>query len=86
MAILLEQGTKANKEAVLNCSFLEDKTLVALTAGAVQPKPKAKGINDFPGRPIFLKNLSTLTINLERRPISSNKPNRNKTRIHKVRQ
>ncbi len=53
MAILLEQGTKANKEAVLNCSFLEDKTLVALTAGAVQPKPKAKGINDFPGSPIF---------------------------------
>ena len=33
--------------------------------------PKNKGINAFPGRPSFPKNLSALTINLERRPISS---------------
>ncbi|GAH03737.1 hypothetical protein ES703_101359 [subsurface metagenome] len=74
MAILEEQGTKANNEAVQNCSFLDDKILVALVAGAVQPKPNAKGINDFPGSPSFLKNLSALTINLERMPMSSNNP------------
>ena len=34
----------------------------------------AKGINDFPGKPVFFKNHSALTVNLERRPVSSNKP------------
>ena len=55
MAILEEQGTKANNEAVWNCSFLLDKTLQALHAGAVQPNPNIKGINDFPGNPNFFK-------------------------------
>ncbi|GAH27785.1 unnamed protein product, partial [marine sediment metagenome] len=35
--------------------FYRTKTLVALHAGAVQPNPSTKGINDFPGKPIFFQ-------------------------------
>ena len=74
MAILLEHGTKAKNEAVWNCSFFEESILVALVAGAVQPRPKAKGIKAFPGRPISLVSLSALIINLASSPVSSINP------------
>ncbi|GAI08291.1 unnamed protein product [marine sediment metagenome] len=66
MAILDEHGTHAKKDAVQTFSFPEGRILVALMAGTVQPKPNDRGMNDFPERLNFFKNLSKLTINLER--------------------
>ena len=36
------------------------KVRVAIIAGTVQPKPTNKGINAFPGNPIFRINLSAI--------------------------
>ncbi|MPM96064.1 hypothetical protein SDC9_143220 [bioreactor metagenome] len=71
MGIFAEQLIKGVNSMVIFLSRSEERVLVAITAGTVQPKPINSGTILRPERPIFRRSLSMTKATLAIYPVSS---------------
>ncbi len=72
--ILALHGTRGTSNRVNNLARLDSMILVPITAGTLHPKPRNKGMKDFPCSPMRCMNLSIAKAPRAMYPTSSSNP------------